>query len=641
MELAPGELTILKIDSEHRRFFRGINQEIHRISSLNASSISLKKDHRIGVGPLPLMTLLGLQSFPNSSQLLYQLLNLEETICLLGETHGALCPYCRTRAETLSPDEIAISIIERYSDRQIIITTPLTAPHHDIRQRCSAVIIERTRWDSLDIPDSLWSSANWIGAVLFEGKASPSKRGQFSSLISLMHELGGLFIEIRSCDANFPALRYYGSNPTCPSCGKSTLPLNPARLCLLAKEHSHESSSCELEWYPEVLNLLSKSPKELLNFSLPASPHITESLTLLAEFEVKGNLASRVSDLPLSERLCLRFLAISPHRGSLLAIEIPDYGLSTPQSVTLKKWLDKESLKGQTIVMLGGEKTLDIGPENSVSTAAISITATDSSYDSLSHPNSPFFSLAPGEIMALPVSASETILKVSEDSIEDSDSWKKIDLVHSLLDKTPSIHPFFISLSIFKAFTNLYAQTTAAKAMGIGARELSLFGAKSHRCEHCAGHGQLHEEHLTITCPRCSGTRFKHHIEQLTFRGVPYPALFNENPQALLSYFGSIVPIQKGCAELCSVGLGDTPVGTPERELPKEDRLRYILLKECSSLPRSSSVIIRGLGGILNVNELDGVIEYLSSSAANRSHRIIHDGFADPRGLKAGYVKDV
>jgi hypothetical protein len=456
-----------------------------------------------------------------------------------------------------------------------------------------------------------------------------------------MHELGGLFIELRSCEAHFPILRYYGSNKTCPSCGKSTFPINPARLRLLAKELSHNGRSCELEWYPEVLNILSKSPRELLDTQLPASPQIAESLTLLDQFEVESKLSIRVADLPLSERLCLRFLATNPHRGSLLAIELPDYGLYTRQRIALQKWLNKENFKGRTIVMLGGEKTLAADSEQSFSTSEISTIAKDIFYGGSLDPNSSVYSLAPGEILALQPSASEMIWKVTEDSTEDSDSWKRIDLVDALLDKTPSLHPFFISLPLFRAFTKLYAQTTAAKAMGIGARELSLFGAKSHRCDHCAGHGNLREEHFTITCLRCAGSRFKHHIEQLTFRGIPYPALFNENPRTLLSSFGSIMPIQKGCSELCGLGLADIPVGTPERELTKEARIIYLVLKECSALPRSSSVIIRGLNGILTAEELEAVIDYLSTIAKDRSHRIIHDGFAGARGLKVGCVKEV
>lgn len=635
--LVGGAISIFKLNDEQRSFFYGLITETERRFQFSTCSLDITGHSPVVFSRLPQLCINSLHSFHGCSQPLYQVLGLEDILCDLGRNRGPICPSCACQANTFTPDEMVADIAKEYLGQKVCITVPFQSEGLNARQLFSAIVVDGNRWDTLDLNDSGLASPASCAGIIFEGTIQREIGKLSSAVISALHELRSSGIQVRNSSAPFPVSRHYGTSPTCPKCGISTLPLTPGRLRILAKDIALYENTHQLSWYPEVRHLLTEPIKTLFNSAPNHSPVLTEIGNILLEFGLSGTLATPISNLSLSERLCMRFLVASRSDNEILAIELPDYGLSQVQMIALKNWCSRETSKGRAIVSLGGERSLGndleaeaIPQDNALTHPSHILSAEpgDTPTQPLFTTNREFFGFLANLSAASTISLSTNEMDTAWSALlSDSDEgeWKRIDLVRILCDRPPSASPMILLLPLYRALTSLYAQVTAAKSIGIGARELSLLGGKSHRCEHCSGRGRLREDRLSVICPACSGSRFQPHIEMLTFRGIPFPAIFTQTARDILSHFSAISPITRASSELCQMGLGDITLGTPEKDLHPENRMRLHLLKECSALPRSSRCMIRGIAGLLNKKEQLSIRGYLSDIASARSHSIIHD----------------
>lgn len=640
LEIPSNGLAILKPGDTNRRLFTALVAEAGRRRTLDNSTYSLIKSHHLITSALPPITVISLHALSRSSQPLYQLLSLEESLSTLARESGAVCPACEVEAPALSLFNFFPSLVEFFQGQSVTVSLLFSGLSSDVRTLFPEIIRNGIILDTLDLADDELAADASVVGVLYRGRISPERRATIQDALSVCHDYPQATLQIRGTEPPFPVLRHLGFRPTCPQCGHSTYPITRSSLCSFVKEFARKQEESPLLWYPRLRDLLFCPPADSLDHQ-PYPSALTAPLRHLSEFGITANLAAPISELSLRERLCLRFLPVTPSIGGILLLELPSYGVSEHQVDALKRWVSHQKRECAAIIALGGDDLIGdiaeliVGESRNVEVQehvspgvqrlsqkplAIETAPPDISelLSRIAAQPSHLFSVTPGE--------GELIADAILRSSSPESPWKIVDIGAILLDRNVSSRPLLVTLPLFRRLTALYAQVTAARVLGITARALTLTGPQSERCEECLGRGKIVEESHAITCVRCAGSRFKPHIEQLTFRGLPFPALFTHTAEALSSVFSSVLPIAHDVDLLIQIGLGHIVLGTPEDNLPPDIRLRSALLTACANSPKGAALLIRGVAGILSPEELAEVVTSIGSLAARRSLRIIHDG---------------
>lgn len=642
LEIPSRSLVILTPGDENRRLFRALVDEAERRRELDTPSYSLITPSNVITSPLPPATIIRLHAFSRSSQLLYELLSLSESLCAIARENGATCPTCGVTAESVPLEALFSSLNELFKDKSIALTVPSSELPHQIRARFSEIIRDGVVLDTLDLSDEQLATGEPVIGVVYRGRITPEREATIQDAVSILEEDPDATIQIRPTEPPFPVYRYLGSRPTCPQCGRSTYPISPLSLHTAVEELTKKEQNSSLLWYPALQSLLLGTPADTVAHPADFPSTIGELLELLRDFGITAPLATPISEISLRERLGLRFLPARAVTGGILLIELPSYGLFPNQANALKRWLTHQKDHCAGIVALGGEDLIRNAADivlADVSESPAQITIEQRSPGEIERALAvegsssvdtagllAMIQSQPPQVFGIkPLQAKLIAEALLQSGLIDS-LWTIIDLVSIILDRNASSRPLLTTLPIFRRLTALYAQVTAARVMGITPRALSLSGPNSERCEECDGLGKTIEASHAITCIRCSGTRFRPRIAQLTFRGLPFPALFNHTAKALTPLFSSLIPIAQELALLNQMGLGQIVLGTAESELPSDVRLRAALLTACAKSPKGRVLLIRGLSGILSPQELLATVSCLNSFASTRALHLIHDG---------------
>lgn len=635
-------LVILSPGEENRRLLGALVAEARRRIALDSTTYSLIKPELIITSELPPLTFIRIQAFCRSSYPLYHLLTLEESLCALTRTGGAECPVCTIEALATPLPQLFPKLLELFQGQAVLITLHISEPPHHARAVFSEVLRDGLLLDTLDLPDDELAPDGPVIGGVFRGRISLERESVIRDALRVCEEYPNATIQVRAAEPPFPVMRHLGSRPTCPKCGRSTYALTPHSLSAEIQRFQRDKEDSPLSWHPPLRDILFRPLTEIPEH-LPFFPSVfATSLRFLRDVGITAPLATPISELSLRERLCLRFLSVTPTSGGILLIELPSYGLSEDHADALTRWLSGQKEEWAGIIALGGDELVSDVATMIVEEGRVTHPRDGEVRDELvGGQASPVVGGdAPGDDGALfgqPEAQPPTLHAVTPrqanhlaDTLLQSraaDSpWKIIDLAAIILDHPPSSRPLLGTLPIFKRFTNLYAQVTAARVLGITPRVLNLSGPHSARCEECGGLGKIFEESRAITCVRCSGSRFKPHIEQLIFRGLPFPALFTHTAEDLVPFFRPMLPIVRELTLLSQMGLGHVVLGTPEDALPLDIRLRAELISACASSPKGKRLLIRGLSGIFSPKELASMADGMSSLATDRALHIVHDG---------------
>ena len=134
------------------------------------------------------------------------------------------------------------------------------------------------------------------------------------------------------------------------------------------------------------------------------------------------------------------------------------------------------------------------------------------------------------------------------------------------IGRTPRANPVTYTKSL-DTIRQLLAQTPEARRKGFGPGHFS-FNVAGGRCETCRGDGfeKVEMQFLSdvfITCPDCSGMRFKKELLQITYREKNIHDILSLTVDGALDFFNSEPKIKNALEPLTSVGLGYIRLGQP------------------------------------------------------------------------------
>jgi hypothetical protein len=539
---------------------------------------------------------ISLHGFSQAPQYLAEMLTLLDFFAEEGRLKGARCPDCDLNAEAIPSDKLAEVVSNIVQGAPAIISISPSLSPDEFCRTFSHLIVDERRWDVLDIPEDFLTSARSVSGIIFQGLMTDDKIPLLRNLISKHSQFFTSPIEIRQTTEPYSLSRFMGTLPTCPTCGRSTPPLSASSIVDNLNSPDALGLNQPLSWYPNIQHFLQNPPSSIPKTLLP--PSIADRL---GSFPLSSSLTSRVADMPLEERLALRFQTTPHFVEGLLLIELPSYGLTEVQALSLKEWVSCQKEYYLGILTLGGTEVL-----SSIADAGLNMTTLEE------HPQLPHPAYhRPPPAPPLPITASKEVTE--------------LDLAHYLCDRKPARTPFFCALPLFKRLTSLYAKLTAAKALGISSSCLSLFGQRSLRCDECGGRGREESKTIFLPCNICLGSRYQPSVNQLVYRGLPFTALFNHSAESLLPTFENILPVQHDLRALSLIGLGDIALGTPEDTMTIEDRSRFTLMV-CLSNQKGGGISIRGVEGIFSDEERTSLERCFEWFAHRRGISLTVDG---------------
>jgi excinuclease ABC subunit A len=132
--------------------------------------------------------------------------------------------------------------------------------------------------------------------------------------------------------------------------------------------------------------------------------------------------------------------------------------------------------------------------------------------------------------------------------------------------RTPRANPLTYTKAL-DPVRKLLAETEAARRLGFGAGHFS-FNVPGGRCETCKGEGFEHVEmqflsDIFITCPDCSGRRFRPEVLQVAYRGKTISDILSLTVDQALAFFNDTPRVLEALKPLCDVGLGYMRLGQP------------------------------------------------------------------------------
>ena len=141
----------------------------------------------------------------------------------------------------------------------------------------------------------------------------------------------------------------------------------------------------------------------------------------------------------------------------------------------------------------------------------------------------------------------------------------------------------------------LLADTSAARAAGLGPGHFS-FNVAGGRCETCKGEGfeKVEMQFLSdvfITCPDCSGKRFKSDVLDVHYRGQSIHDILSLTVNQALAFFKDHKKIIGALQPLADVGLGYIRLGQPINTMSggEAQRLklsRYVKIDAANAAPK-------------------------------------------------------
>lgn len=140
--------------------------------------------------------------------------------------------------------------------------------------------------------------------------------------------------------------------------------------------------------------------------------------------------------------------------------------------------------------------------------------------------------------------------------------------------------------NVFTSIRNLFSKLPESKESKLPAKYFS-FNTSGGRCEKCKGLGILALDmhflpDVQVTCPICSGKRFKKEILKVTYKNLNVSDILDMTIDECLDFFKSEKEIHGKLKVLFDVGLGYIKLGQPTNTLSGGEIQRIKLSKELS-----------------------------------------------------------
>ncbi|MBD3676627.1 MAG: hypothetical protein HUJ26_24205 [Planctomycetaceae bacterium] len=209
-----------------------------------------------------------------------------------------------------------------------------------------------------------------------------------------------------------------------------------------------------------------------------------------------------------------------------------------------------------------------------------------------------------GPLAARPIGFLREVLRPSIQEELESGRLTQFEQVHSLGNETRKPHPRQTVLAAIQAFgvvRQLLAETDDAKKQNVTAGDFSLHKKEGTRCPRCEGSGRVSVEldflpEFELPCPECGGSRYDSRVDDIRFRGLTLPDIFQLTAEQAFRTFKGHHRLQKRLQLLKQVQLGYLRLGQSLTELSRGERQR---LRLAAALAK-----IRGTKTLLLIEEL-------------------------------------
>jgi len=152
-------------------------------------------------------------------------------------------------------------------------------------------------------------------------------------------------------------------------------------------------------------------------------------------------------------------------------------------------------------------------------------------------------------------------------------------------------------LDVFDEIRQTFSMTAEAKQRGFTAQQFSFNSAQGGRCRGCLGTGLLKHDmqflpDISLTCPQCSGTRYRPEILEVRYRGRSIADVLAMSISEAASFFRSQPRIQPKFQLLKQIGLDYLTLGQPCETLSGGESQRLKLAARLTTPNRGPSLIL-------------------------------------------------
>lgn len=132
-------------------------------------------------------------------------------------------------------------------------------------------------------------------------------------------------------------------------------------------------------------------------------------------------------------------------------------------------------------------------------------------------------------------------------------------------------------VGLSRPLARVFAAGPAARELGLPAEAFQL-DRPGGRCTTCEGRGVVHHrldlvEDVAVVCPRCDGRRFRDEVLQVTGRGLTIAEVLESTLAQVAVHFARERSLHEALAAAGRCGLGARPLGTPDADLERSERL--------------------------------------------------------------------
>ena len=151
-------------------------------------------------------------------------------------------------------------------------------------------------------------------------------------------------------------------------------------------------------------------------------------------------------------------------------------------------------------------------------------------------------------------------------------------------------------IKVFDCIRDLYAQTQAAKQLGLKSGYFS-FNIPGGRCEVCEGDGYVNIDmqflpDIKVVCETCNGDRYKKEVREILYNGKNIIDVLEMSVDEAFEHFTGITRIENKLKIMQDVGLGYLKLGQPSSALSGGEAQRIKLASHIDSSDNSNILYI-------------------------------------------------
>ena len=165
----------------------------------------------------------------------------------------------------------------------------------------------------------------------------------------------------------------------------------------------------------------------------------------------------------------------------------------------------------------------------------------------------------------------------------------------SPIGRSPRSNPVTY-LKAFDEIRAVFAETVEARTRGYTASHFS-FNAEEGRCDACKGDGHIEIDmqflaDIFMKCGRCHGTRYRHEILEVTYRGRTIAEVLEMTVREAFTFFRGSPKVQARLKRLIDVGLDYVRLGQPANTLSGGEAQRLKLAGYMSAARRGRCLFL-------------------------------------------------